>query len=102
MQCTSGISPTPTPVEAVNKVPEGNRLNRLSELQRGILAVLPDASGRPICSGEILKRLDAPATAATRASLSRALRRLEQRGLVYRGAGWFRPGRGYLYTRAHA
>ena len=87
--------------ESVNNIPEQNIVNRLSKLQRGILSVLPDADAHAIGSGEILRRLDAPVNACTRASVSRALRRLAERGLVLvLVTELCRPGRGYLYRRA--
>lgn len=89
----------PTHVAAVNKVPERNRFNGLSQLQHAILAVLPDANTQPIAPGEILKRLHAPANPSTRASLSRSLRRLRERGLVDSYTAWFRVGGGQLYRR---
>jgi hypothetical protein len=74
----------------------------LSDLQIDILATVA-ASARPLSTGDIRRALGLPATPASRAALSRALRRLaERRELVVLLPGVARPGWGYLYARPHA
>jgi hypothetical protein len=71
----------------------------LGNLQRDILATVA-ASARPLSTGDIRRALALPATPASRASLSRALRRLvERRELVALQPEVARSGRGYLYAR---
>lgn len=67
-------------------------------MQKGILETL-QAEGRPVAASVILARLTPlPPTASQRASLSKSLRRLEDRGAV---VSYYpevqRPGRGLLY-----
>jgi predicted transcriptional regulator len=74
----------------------------LSDLQMDILAAVA-ASDRPLPTGDIRAALDLPATRASRAALSRALRRLvERRELAALQPEVARPGWGYLYARPHA
>jgi hypothetical protein len=71
-----------------------------SHLQDGLLAALPSAHEKPIAAAEILG-VDSPSSVSQRASLSRSLARLADRGLVNR----YHPeiylhGRGYLWAKA--
>jgi predicted transcriptional regulator len=69
----------------------------LSPLQKDILSVLTAKHGWTL-PRDIIARLELPATNATRASVSRALHRLCERGLVVRAfAGRVCQGHSYLY-----
>ena len=82
----------------------------LSELQRAILDILPD-DPRPVPEGryagalrptDIIEALGLPANGTARASVSRALARLSQRGLVLVWQPSFIrwQGNGFRYTKA--
>ena len=78
-----------------NNVPNRNGISRL---QRGILETL-SKNDRPVPASAILSDLTSNPTPSQRATLSKALVRLAERGLVDR---WvteiYRPGKGYLYS----
>lgn len=79
----------------------------LSPMQEGILDVLPD-DPRPTTDGtfsggmrltDVIEALGLPRTNASRASVSRSLARLSQRGLVLAWMGMFSVGGGFSYTK---
>jgi hypothetical protein len=86
----------------------------LSPLQIEILKVLekwPSLEDQPVNDGkynlrnwarllDIIRELDRPNTASTRATISKALARLCERGDVYAGHGQIvGPGKGFHYVR---
>ena len=71
----------------------------LSDLQRDILDTVA-ASGRPLSAGDIRAAMAIPSTPASRASVSRALRRLvDRQELVALVPEVSITGRGYRYAR---
>lgn len=82
---------------AANKISGGNSF---SPLQSAILDALGKAE-RPIAAGAILAHITDNPTPSQRATLSRALVRLEKRGVVtVYLPEVMRQGRGYLYGLA--
>ena len=70
----------------------------LSDLQREILATV-EASSNPLTAGDIRDAMGLPSTPASRASLSRSLRRLvERKELVALVAEVCLTGNGYRYA----
>lgn len=76
-------------------------------MQEAILSALPD-DPRPTPDGrfsggmrptDVIEALGLPRTNASRASVSRSLARLCERGLVLAWQGMFAVGGGYLYTK---
>ena len=76
-------------------------------MQEAILCTLPD-DPRPTPDGtfsggmrptDVIKALGLPRTNASRASVSRSLARLSERGLVLAWKGMFAVGNGYRYTK---
>jgi hypothetical protein len=87
-------------MSVVNSVAEQNTINRTSDQQKRILAVLADAP-RLMGAGDIAAELGLPRTPAARASLSRSLRRLADAGAVtIYHPEVSRSGRGHLYAAA--
>jgi len=86
----------------------GERMGKgLSPMQEAILGTLPD-DPRPTPDGtfsrgmrptDVIEALGLPRTNASRASVSRSLARLYDRGLVLAWQGMFAVGRGYSYTK---
>ena len=86
----------------------GERMGKgLSPMQEAILEALPD-DPRPTPDGtfsggmrptDVIEALGLPRTNASRASVSRSLARLCERGLVLAWQGMFAVGRGYRYTK---
>lgn len=79
----------------------------LSPMQEAILDALPD-DPRPTPDGtfsggmrptDVIEALGLPRTNASRASVSRSLARLCDRGLVLAWQHMFAVGRGYCYTK---
>lgn len=79
----------------------------LSPMQEAILDALPE-DPRPTPDGnfsggvrltDVIEALGLPRTNASRASVSRSLARLCNRGLVLAWQGMFAVGRGYRYTK---
>lgn len=89
----------------VNNVEGQNIVNRLSPLQRDILAILTERKALPCGdyighlprTGQIIDALERDRNAASYASISRALSRLEKAGLVCAYRGMFSRGKGYAY-----
>jgi DNA-binding MarR family transcriptional regulator len=86
----------------------GKRMGKgLSPMQEAILEALPD-DPRPTPDGtfsggmrptDVIEALGLPRTNASRASVSRSLARLCERGLVLAWQGMFAVGRGCRYTK---
>ena len=82
-----------------------SRLSKLSRQQKAILAVLPEAGDGPRGNGvkvrDIFQRLGVPQPSSSeRACMSRALARLEARGLVQLWQSYLRqPGKGGWWAR---
>jgi hypothetical protein len=82
----------------------------LSPMQEAILDALPDdprsTSDGTFSGGmrpaDVIEVLGLPRTNASRASVSRSLARLCDRGLVLAWQGMFAIGRGYRYTKRAA
>lgn len=98
-----------TPDDAAIKILDQNIDNRLSELQRRILGILPlepqpldgelPLGGLPFVR-DVIAALGLKRTRSATASVSRALERLERRGLVssYRGVLYV-PGKALRFAR---
>jgi hypothetical protein len=77
-----------------NKPATFHHISRVSDLQKRIIAALPDADSPALTVADIFAKLDIRPTPSARAVMSRSLVRLESRGLIQRWDAMWHPGLG--------